>query len=181
MTREFSKWMAANQNPTTDLTIRREQDQIKRPETSPSSQSKKKVDRKDTPDRNDPMLTQPSLGEPRKQLFIEHRSPHGYDIHHPQYLYRDNGDGSLIEVGLAGPDDFDEHGNPKGPRPASSQDPYTTSIQRLELPSPPSPMQIQNTPENEQLGQPSQTRETRSPVMGSPPSLPAKGAQTVNE
>jgi hypothetical protein len=181
MTREFSKWMAANHNPTTDLTIRREQDQIKRPETSPSSQSKKKVDRKDTPDRNDPMLTQPSLGEPRKQLFIEHRSPHGYDIHHPQYLYRDNGDGSLIEVGLAGPDDFDEHGNPKGPRPASSQDPYTTTIQRLDLPSPPSPMQIQDTPENEQLGQPSPTREARSPVMGSPPSLPAEGAQTVNE
>ncbi len=135
------------------------------------------------------MLTPPSLGEPRKQLFIEHRSPPGYDIHRPQYLYRDNGDGSLIEVGLAGPNDFDKHGNPKGPRPASSQDPYTNSIQRLEIPSPPSPMQIQDTiqPARDPMdltpfkGQPSPaspTPEERLSVTGSLPSLPAEEART---
>ena len=185
MTREFSKWMEANK--TTDLTSRREQEQAKkntqyeRPEASPnSSQSNKRMDTRRTPNRDDPMITQPSMDEPRKQLFQEIRSPHGYDINRPQYLYRDNGDGSLIEIGLAGPNDF------IGPRPDAAHDLSSTSIQFYGDPLPQSPMQTQDTHKTNEteeiypLGQPSPQRETQPPVTGSPQSLPAAGAKTYH-
>jgi hypothetical protein len=46
---------------------------------------------------------------------------HPYDINRPQYLYCHNGDGTLFDVGIAGPDDIDEYGFISGPRPSSIQ------------------------------------------------------------
>jgi hypothetical protein len=46
---------------------------------------------------------------------------HAYDVDRPQYLYSDNGDGSLYEVGLVGPGDIDKYGLIRGPRPAIIQ------------------------------------------------------------
>jgi hypothetical protein len=46
---------------------------------------------------------------------------HPYDPERPQYLYLDNGDGSLFRVGIATPADFDEHGVISGRRPTVSE------------------------------------------------------------
>jgi hypothetical protein len=55
---------------------------------------------------------------------------HPYDPDRPQYLYLDNGDGSLFEAGEAGPKDFHPDGTIHGPRPAIKQYATSNSIQR---------------------------------------------------
>jgi hypothetical protein len=46
---------------------------------------------------------------------------HPYDVKRPQYLYSDNGDGSLFSMGIARPEDFDQNGNIRGARPSKYQ------------------------------------------------------------
>jgi hypothetical protein len=137
--------------------------------SSPSHQSKR-ADTRRTPERDDPMMTQPS-DESCIQLFHNRdgngyrvettrprsarrpRTTRGYDPNEPEYLYMDNGEGSLYAVGVAGPDDYDANGVRRGLHHEHSQP---------------------NTPYK---GQPSPQRQQRDPVTGSSPSLPAEGAR----
>jgi hypothetical protein len=45
----------------------------------------------------------------------------GYHLLRPQYLYLNNGDGSLFECSIAGPNDFDSEGNVRGLRPLADR------------------------------------------------------------
>jgi hypothetical protein len=124
---------------------------------SPASHHSKRHDNRGTPERGDPMQTQPTDDSPpgpptdRERYY---RTTRGYDPREPEAMYLDNGDGSLYPVGMAGPKDYDQYGN------------------RLGRHHPDSPPQY---PDNH--GQPSPQRRTQEPVTGSPTSLLAEGAK----
>jgi len=131
---------------------------------SPMSHSSKRADTRRTPDRSDLMITQPDdsssvklFQDPEGNGYRSVRNPQGYDPNCPQYLYMDNGDGSLYSVGLAGPDDFDMNRIRRGLYHPLSQptSPYTAPF------SPQRPM--------------------RQQVTGSPQSLPVEGARPNND
>ncbi len=152
---------------------------------TPPYHSKKRTDTRQTPNRGDPMITQTTDNATRIQLFQESNenayrqnrypnhaggSPHGYDPNRPQQLYLDNGDGSLVAVGVATANDFDEYGNIHGARPSPNQ-PNPSNIQRARYPY--------------EMGQPSgqlsPAQQSQESVTGSPSqSLLAEGAKTYN-
>jgi hypothetical protein len=57
----------------------------------------------------------------QQELPFEYSPDHDYDINRPQYLYSDNEDGSLFQVGIVRPSDINRFGHIRGPRPASTQ------------------------------------------------------------
>jgi hypothetical protein len=75
-----------------------------------------------TPPTPLPMTTSPTVSPPR-----------GYHPLRPQYLYLDNGDGSLFECGIAGPNDFDSEGNVRGLRPSAD---HLLNFDQSRLPRP---------------------------------------------
>ena len=133
-------------------------------QASPSSHHSKCADMRRTPERGDPMLTQPNDYDGRV-LFQDIPHPHpgsphrprrttrGYDPHEPEQLYADNGDGSLYPVGYAGPNDYHRYGVRRGMHHSDSQN--STPIQ----------------------GPPITRRAASLTVTGSPRSLPAEGAR----
>jgi hypothetical protein len=159
------------------------------------------------------MYTQPEYNDPytpptsplSRRSTSPLATPTGYDIDRPQYLYSDNGDGSLTCVGLAGPQDFYFDGTIHGPRPSRHQ-PNPENIQlesdpddspkflgihqpnspnsppNLRLPSPITSMGTQATTASSittQISrQPIPAQKSHYRGEGSPnPSLPAEGAQ----
>jgi hypothetical protein len=129
---------------------------------SPASHHSKRQDNRGTPERGDPMITQPSIDSPPRHHPVDpdryYRTTRGYDPKEPEALYLNNGDGSLYPVGMAGPKDYDQFGN------------------RLGHHHPDSPPQYPS-----HYGPPSPKRQPQNPVTGSPPSLPAAGAQHYHQ
>lgn len=121
----------------------------------------KRHDHRLTPERGDPMITQPTDAENRQSHQKERhgyaRTTRGYDPKEPEQLYLRDGDGSLYPVGQAGPQDYDIHGVRRGAHHP-------------------------NSPPNSRYHsrQPSPQRTTQHPVTGSPQSLPAEGAHTYH-
>jgi hypothetical protein len=217
MSAQFNSWMTevrqlANPNQVSLLDQGTKHAQQDYPDESSASPSKR-IDTRHTPERNNPMQTQPSppdhyirpfptLDPPPLQYPLSSApetpdqhppiSSHPYDIDRPQYLYLDNGDGSLFKIGIAGPGDFDANGSVTGPQPSQLQrNPHhiqgASPIQYLQ-PCSPSPMQTlatQDTTDSSMnsspTGPPLPQQITQSQVTASLQSLPAEGATTVNE
>jgi hypothetical protein len=188
MSAQFNSWMTevrqlANPNQVSLLNQGAKHSQQDYPNEALASPSKR-IDTHHTK-RNDPTQTQPSPWDhyirPFPTLDPPPQSPsssapetpdqhppipsHPYDIDRPQYLYLDNGDGSLFKVGIAGPGNFDANGNVTGPRPSQLQrNPHhiqgASPIQYLQ-PRSPSPMQTLATQET-----------TDSSMNSSPPGPP---------
>ena len=129
---------------------------------SPSSHQSKWAVTRHTPEKGDPMLTQPTEYDPSTQLFSDQasrfrrypRKTTGYNPAEPEQIYHDNGDGRLFAVGLAGPQGYDSQGIRRRCHHPDSQ------------------------PATPTKGHPSLTRLPQLPVTESPQRLPAEGAQT---
>ena len=139
MTTQFTNWMTEVRTAMEpgNVTGSKHPQYLTEDDSSPVS---KRADTRNTPNRSqkDTPLTQDA---PSIQLFwsgdqgahspLSPPTPHtapmattpdnprpaGYHPLRPQYLYTENGDGSLSSVGLAGPSDYDSQGKIRGPRP----------------------------------------------------------------
>jgi hypothetical protein len=99
------------------------------------------------------------------------------EVARQQYLYLDNGDGSLFCVGIARPEDIDANGVIRGPRPARRQiNPCV--IQREDNDQGPTEEELLSMEENLlSTGAHDQTQDTTTHDNDFE-SHPAKGAQT---
>jgi hypothetical protein len=84
---------------------------------SPATLEGKRHDHRLTPERGDPMNTQPTDDDNRhfrqdREGYT--RTTRGYDPNEPEQLYLHNGDGSLYHAGQAGPGDYDANGVRRG-------------------------------------------------------------------
>jgi hypothetical protein len=123
--------------------------------------------------------------------------PNGYDSDDPQYVYKDNGDGTLFCVGLAAPSDFQPDGTIQGPQPTQTQNemarkhlqrtfhnpildsPVLATALRPSLPE--HTLATQDETRLLVLHPPTRDSRHRDTVMGSLPRLPTEGAKTDNE
>ena len=143
-----------------------------------SGQPSKRADTRNTPERGNththshPPNTSTALFPDTTVILTQPNPktpPRGFSTSRPEYLYQDNGDGSLYQVGMAGPQDYDSDGHIQGPQPSPNQ-PHHHHTQRKQAPrlSPLAMDQLASPP-----AQPT-TSTQRAPL----PSLPAVGART---
>jgi hypothetical protein len=165
LTSQFTTWMSEfRQSQTHD---------------SPVGHRTKRTDTRDTPDRTDLMITNPTgkqlpgnnasipqlepppPAEPLQEMeecfedtIVDEVMPsHPYNVNRPQFLYVHNGNGSLDSAGYAGPNDFTSDGRILGPRPALHQPRNSHNIQAAQI------RHIQVRP-----NQPGQPRQPPSPM-----------------
>ena len=128
-------------------------------------------------------LAPPTPPSPAARDSSSSPSHQGYHPLKPQYIYADNGDGSIYRVGVAGPSDFHPNGTIRGIHPSPTHlinFEHSSSIYPRSL----SPMQTQ---EPSSQGSPSASSlpsgisspppKEHQMLTLTPPSLPAEGAQ----